>query len=259
MKKINQLNAESIQFVFTDIDDTLTVKGKVLPEAFTALWRLKRAGLKVVLVTGRPAGWCDALTRQWPVDAVVGENGGFYFFETKGKLHRRFVQSPDERKKNRRQLHQIWRELKSKHAFARRASDQFTRKLDLAVDICEDDPHLTKEQSATIMKFLSERGLHVKLSSIHINAWFGDFDKASTCLLYLKERWDLDREAALSQSLYCGDSPNDEPLFEIFPHSVGVQNVKNFLGQMNHPPQYITENSGGLGFAEMTDVLLQKN
>lgn len=160
-------------------------------------------------------------------------------------------------KKNRTKLKDIWRELKSKYPYTRRAADQFTRKLDLAIDVCEDDPHLTEDQTLAVLQELRSHSLNVKLSSIHINAWFGDFDKASTCLLYLKEQWGLDRAEALTQSLYCGDSPNDEPLFKLFPNSVGVQNVTRFLNQMQTPPQYITDGEGGHGFAEIAEVLLR--
>ena len=49
-----------ITAVLTDIDDTLTLHGQLPAEAFSALWALKHAGLKVIPITGRPAGWCDA-------------------------------------------------------------------------------------------------------------------------------------------------------------------------------------------------------
>ena len=71
--------AAAVSVVFSDIDDTLTTEGLVEPEAFLALWALFRAGIAVVPVTGRPAGWCDHIARMWPVRAVVGENGAFYF------------------------------------------------------------------------------------------------------------------------------------------------------------------------------------
>ena len=65
--------------VLCDIDDTLTLHGQLVPEAFIALARLQAAGLKVVPITGRPGGWVDQIARIWPVDGVVGENGGLWF------------------------------------------------------------------------------------------------------------------------------------------------------------------------------------
>ncbi|MDR0448042.1 MAG: HAD hydrolase family protein, partial [Treponema sp.] len=78
MKLFNEMGigeAAGIRYVLMDIDDTLTTGGKLSAPAYTALWRLHEAGLKVIPITGRPAGWCDLIAREWPVDAVVGENG----------------------------------------------------------------------------------------------------------------------------------------------------------------------------------------
>ena len=83
-----------IKAVLTDIDDTLTTAGVLTAEAYMALERLQRACIRVIPVTGRPAGWCDHIARMWPVDAVVGENGAFYFRYEHGKrtMLRRFAQ-----------------------------------------------------------------------------------------------------------------------------------------------------------------------
>ena len=71
---------KSIRGVFCDIDDTLTSEGKLSARAYAALERLRAGGKLVIPITGRPAGWCDHIARMWPVDAVVGENGAFYFW-----------------------------------------------------------------------------------------------------------------------------------------------------------------------------------
>ena len=80
MNPIQQLDAQrisKIKYILCDIDDTITTKGKLTAEAYNAMWKLHDAGYKVVPVTGRPAGWCDLIIREWPVEAVVGENGAF--------------------------------------------------------------------------------------------------------------------------------------------------------------------------------------
>ena len=53
-----------VRFLLTDIDDTITAGGKLGASAYSALWRLYDAGVKVIPVTGRPAGWCDMIIRQ---------------------------------------------------------------------------------------------------------------------------------------------------------------------------------------------------
>jgi hydroxymethylpyrimidine pyrophosphatase-like HAD family hydrolase len=78
MKPLAQFPAADrarIRYVLTDIDDTLTTEGTLTADAYTALERLRDAGLVVAPITGRPAGWCDHIARMWPADAVVGENG----------------------------------------------------------------------------------------------------------------------------------------------------------------------------------------
>ncbi len=66
---------QRIKGVFTDIDDTLTTDGAITPDALAALHDLKAAGLKVIAITGRPAGWSEPFARDWPVAAIVAENG----------------------------------------------------------------------------------------------------------------------------------------------------------------------------------------
>jgi hydroxymethylpyrimidine pyrophosphatase-like HAD family hydrolase len=109
MRPVSDLPAEvarNLVGLFTDIDDTITTEGRLPAAAYGALERLHEAGLKVVPITGRPAGWCDMVARFWPVDGVVGENGAFYFRydHTARRMIRHFAASPAERAGNRRRL-----------------------------------------------------------------------------------------------------------------------------------------------------------
>ena len=80
MENISPDLLQNLQGVLFDIDDTFTTHGRIPACSLSALWDLKNAGLKLISVTGRPAGWCDHIARMWPVDGVVGENGAFYFW-----------------------------------------------------------------------------------------------------------------------------------------------------------------------------------
>ena len=104
MRPLAELDARGIRALLFDIDETLTTEGKLTAQAYAALERLHAAGKKVVAVTGRPAGWCDHIARMWPVDAVVGENGAFYFFYADGKLQKRFADDEKARAEKRRRL-----------------------------------------------------------------------------------------------------------------------------------------------------------
>src|SRR5438094_1186117 len=103
----------AIRFVLLDIDDTLTTDGRLTAAAYAALEDLSRHGLRVIPVTGRPAGWCDLIARFWPIDAVIGENGAFYFrYDHQARvMTRRFWLSAEQRDAARRRLHQLGDEI----------------------------------------------------------------------------------------------------------------------------------------------------
>src|SRR6185312_8321167 len=108
-----------------------------------------------------------------------------------------------------------------------------------------------------IVRMFEAGGATAKTSSIHVNAWMGRFDKLQMSLSLLQEAFGIGGNEARRRVVYAGDSPNDEPMFAYFPLSVGVANVAPFLGQMRAHPRWITEKAGGLGFAELTELLLK--
>lgn len=249
------LNKIKLKYVFTDIDDTLTLNGKLLPNAYEALWKLKNAGIKVIPVTGRPAGWCEMIVRFWPVEAVIGENGGFYFYFDDKTLKREFVNSKKERKENQEKLKKIEEEVLKTLPHAAIASDQFTRLMDLAVDHCEDIPPLTDSEVNKIVEIFEKHGAHAKISSIHVNGWFGKYDKVSMIKQYISEQMSETFKEVMEKSIFVGDSPNDAPNFEAFKYSIGVSNIKKYLDQIKTPPTFIAKHEGGDGFVEFVDLI----
>ena len=250
----------SIRVVLTDIDDTLTTDGKLVSEAFVALERLHRAGRIVVPVTGRPAGWCDHIARMWPVDAVVGENGAFYmrYDARRRKLVRRFVAGEAEREHMRARIAAIGARVLADVPGSALASDQRYRETDLAIDYCEDVSPLSDEAVDRIVALMQAEGMTAKISSIHVNGWFGRYDKMATTRLLLHEAFAIDVDAERDRCVFVGDSPNDAPMFAFFPNAVGVANVHRFLDRIPTPPTWITRNSAGAGFAEIADALLDE-
>lgn len=242
--------------VFCDIDDTLTHDGRLVPSAFMALERLQQAGLRVVPITGRPGGWVDQIARMWPVDGVVGENGGLWFYMADGKLQRRFVQAASERRQNRERLDELAGLILHKVPGTALASDQPYRDLDLAIDFCEDVPPLDDEAIDAIVAQFTAAGATCKVSSIHVNGWYGTFDKLTGCRHLVADLWGEDLDATLADYAYFGDSANDEPMFAAFPTSVGVANVRAFLPRMEAHPAWITTGEGGHGFTEAVDRIL---
>lgn len=257
MQPIQKLNPKSIQFVFTDIDDTLTHNGHIEQEAFNAIWSLFHAGIHVIPVTGRPAGWCEMIARSWPVAGVIGENGGFYFRYKNRTMHRHFFNTEEDRQKNQNKLLLIEAEaLKSVKGCAV-ASDQFCRLMDLAIDFCEDVPPLPTESIQKIVSIFEKHGATAKVSSIHVNGWFGDYDKLSMAKTFCKKEFQLELDQILDTCIFVGDSPNDEPMFEYFSHSIGVSNLQAFSSQIEHQPKFITSLPRGRGFAEAVAHILK--
>lgn len=245
----------SLTGVLSDIDDTLTWEGRIIPEAFAKLSELRTSGVKVVLVTGRPAGWVDHIARMWPVDAVVGENGGLWAYMDQGKLVQRYFASKQERDESRLKLDQLSRLILERFPGAGLASDQAYRALDLAIDFCEDVPPLPEKQVHDILECFLAAGAHAKISSIHVNGWFGEWNKLDGVRQLFKERWEMTLEEQLDQWVYFGDSANDEPMFEAFQYSVGVANIAPFLPHMKSHPKWITQHCGGEGFVEGINTL----
>ena len=249
----------AVDGVLTDIDETVSTEGRLTAEAYAALEALKEAGLLVVPVTGRPAGWCDHIARFWPVDAVVGENGAFWMWHDRaeGKLRTRFVQADAVRAEGRRRLDQIRAQVLREVPGAGIASDQPYRVADLAVDFREDVPPLAPADIQRIVAIFERQGAHAKVSSIHVNGWFGDYDKLTTSRLMMGELFGIDIDARRARYVFAGDSPNDAPMFGYFPNAVGMANVGDFTGRLTHQPRWVTAARSGAGFVELARALLE--
>ena len=256
MRSLGDWQPGRIRGLLFDIDDTLTTHGKLTAAAYAAVERLKAAGRIVVPITGRPAGWCDQIARFWPVDAVVGENGAFYFWHESRKLQRRYHDPDHVRAQKRAQLHAIAQRILREVPGCAIASDQPYRETDLAIDFCEDVPPLPLSAAEQIAALMRESGLTAKISSIHVNGWFGSYDKLSMTRALFAERFGVDLDASQSEFCFAGDSPNDAPMFAHFENSVGVANVLRFSASLPAAPRYVTRGESGAGFAELIDHLL---
>jgi len=247
-----------IRGVLTDIDDTLTSNGRLFAAAYTALERLRKAGLLVIPVTGRPAGWCDHIARMWPVDAVVGENGAFWFRHDPKvrRLVKRYVIVEAERHRQAERLREIAARVLAEVPGCALASDQGYREADIAIDFREDVPELSREAVARIVAIMQHEGLTAKVSSIHVNGWFGAYDKLSTTKRMLAEDFGIDLDASREDFVFAGDSPNDQPMFAFFPNSVGVANVREMADLMTDLPAWVTPSAGAAGFAELAEALI---
>lgn len=258
-KELREINT-----VCLDIDDTLSTKGKLTSSAYEALWSLKENEYFVVPITGRPAGWCDHIARFWPVDAVVGENGAFIFYMKNGVLKRLDTPMEFTREQAKDRLSKLGQEICTQFPQTKWASDQNYREYDLAIDICEDVPHWKDEDVQRLLDFCHSKGARAKLSSIHVNTWFGDYDKKRGFQHLLQNVEEIfanesPRGALTKEScIFIGDSPNDEPLFEFFSKSVAVANIQSYLDQISAKPRWLTQGKSGAGFVEMVKYLISQ-
>ena len=253
---MNTDSRKSIRAIFTDLDDTLTDQSQIHPDTYSALWKLKEKGLWLVVVSGRPAGWADCLMRLWPLDAMVFENGAGITIKEGHKLKSIHLATDKNLQEQRKILQQIFDRLQKKIPALKLATDQPFRLYDFAIDFAEEPPHLSREETVRILEDIAkEREITIKQSSIHLNYWYGYHTKVSACQ-HLLETEGKKRGIAKQQVLYCGDSPNDEPLFGYFEHTWGVANIRRFLEGMKFRPRSITQNEGGKGFQEIASYLL---
>jgi hydroxymethylpyrimidine pyrophosphatase-like HAD family hydrolase len=268
--------AAGLRYVLMDIDDTLTRGGKLLSRAYAALWKLKEAGLKLIPVTGRPAGWCDLIAREWPVDGVVGENGALAFWEEAcpagngsaggagngDALSRRPSLRADYYPGAIRNDNPVLAKVKARalaeFPLLRVAGDQFARLYDLALDFAEEEPVLPLSAARRIRDIALEEGAHAKVSSIHVNIWMGDYDKLSMAERFLSRRFGWRGGAGDRELIFAGDSPNDEPMFARFPLSCGVANVQKYAPLMKRLPAFVSTQDCGDGFAEIAETILAK-
>ncbi len=242
--------------VLTDIDDTLTTEGAITADALSALAALRASGLPVMAVTGRPVGWSEPFARDWPVQAIVAENGAVALVrEPDGRLRKLYQQDATTRDRNLRQLQAVARHIVQTVPGAKLAQDSAGRETDIAIDHSEFT-QLPPERIEQVVTLMREAGLQATVSSIHINGWIGDHDKYSGARWIVQELFARNLEAEITRWVYVGDSTNDERMFARFPNAVGVANIQRFAGVMTHLPAYVAEGERGAGFAQVTRAVL---
>ncbi|HZA14174.1 MAG TPA: HAD-IIB family hydrolase [Myxococcaceae bacterium] len=245
-----------VQAVFADVDGTLTTEAVLESSTVRALELLRDAGLRVVLVSGRPAGWAECWARSLPVEGVIAENGALYFAHLpEGGLKKVYAQRPSDRRKIRARL---WREVRRairQVPGARLSQDSLYTEVDLAIDYNEE-VQLGSAAADRLEEVLRERGVRAVRSNVHVNCWIGGFDKLTTVERYMQRQWRVRLKPGDLRFVYVGDSFNDATLFEAFQLSVGVANVRDVLNRIPAAPAFITREREGRGFRELVRELL---
>jgi HAD superfamily hydrolase (TIGR01484 family) len=257
---------QNIIGVFTDIDDTLTTEGAITPDALRGLHDLKAAGLHVIAITGRPVGWSEEFALSWPVDAIVAENGAVALQNTKKIglqpnkiMHRQLSKSYQvdvaQRAHHYARMQQVLTRIEREVPGAQRSTDSPGRETDIAIDHSEFT-HLSSSQIAQVVRLMHNEGMHASVSSIHINAWYGEHNKLQGARWITQQLYGRNLDAEMDKWAYIGDSTNDQLMFEAFTHSVGVANIARFAAQLTHLPRYVTQGERGAGFRQFCDTLV---
>ena len=253
LERLNRFHCQNLRGIFTDIDDTLTTNGAITPDAFEALADIKEAGLSVVAITGRPVGWSEPFAAQWPVDAIVAENGAVALrraaaeglneislqrlLDKSWQLSKSYQQPPAVRQHNYARMQEVLAQIEREVPGARRATDSPGRETDIAIDHSEFT-HLPQEAIDHAVRIMRAAGMNATVSSIHINGWIGAHNKLEGARWIVRELWGRDLNAEMDRWVYVGDSTNDQLMFQ-------------------HLPRYITQGERGAGFAEVARAILQ--
>ena len=278
MQKLDQWpldDRRAITGVLTDIDDTLTTAGAITPDALAALTDLKASGLPVIAVTGRSVGWSKPFVLAWPLDAIVAENGAVALFcktdrekaghENKNSLQpneyideqltKKYQQDESVRRENFARMQRVTAQVLREVAGAQLAQDSAGRETDIAIDHSEFTA-LAPERITAVVRIMRSEGMNASVSSIHINGWFGSHNKLQGARWVVRDLLQRNLDVEMAQWVFIGDSTNDEMMFEAFPNSVGVANVRRFEAQLASLPRYVTRGERGAGFSEVAKAIL---
>ena len=253
MLPLSRMPVEAVRQVtilLFDLDGTFVTEDNLGAESYRSLERVREHGIKTIVVTGRPAGWCDLIARWWPVDSVVGENGALAYSKKRGKIERLSFHSPVDKGSYRKRLDSLFADLLIKFPGIKLAADQPFRQWDIAVDMAEES-EISLQTAIEIAAYCEERGAKASISNIHVNIWFGDYNKQEMSLRVLES---LGQDA--SMAMYIGDSPNDSPMFGYFPLSIGVRSVLKYKDIIDNHPVYVTNGDGSQGFVELVDYII---
>lgn len=226
---------KEVDIVATDVDDTLTIDGILTSDVIRSIEYLNSTGRKVVLVTGRSGGACTTLAQYLPVETVIAENGGVI-------ITARDIRTMDLPRDHRTRLHACFQDINRKYPGIREAQDNPFRLTDLSMD----NRSIPAGAADDIRRIADTHGFAVTVSSVQTHLLPVGCSKAATLKSCTKG----------TTVITIGDSINDESLFDpaLFPLSVGVANIRKYLGKLRYKPRWIMTQEQGRGFLEIVDM-----
>ena len=241
----------AVRLIATDMDGTLTRQSQFTADLLYGLARLQQAGWPVVIATGRSAGWVSGLAHYLPIAGAMAENGGVYFPRMADPAEPQFLSEIADLTAHRQQLGAVFAQLQQHYPPLRESADNRFRLTDWTFEI----GNLTEAELAQISQVCHGLGWGFTYSTVQCHIFRVGQSKATGLKTVLQRHFP---QISPAEVLTVGDSPNDESLFnpQIFPHSVGVANVKHYGSQLTHQPAYVTPSSEVDGFLELVEALL---
>jgi HAD superfamily hydrolase (TIGR01484 family) len=253
LKPINTAITDSIwsniRLVATDVDGTLTQKEKFTPELIQAMNQLAKININVLLITGRSAGWVQALNTYFPVAGAIAENGGIFYPKNQSQPH--YLTAIDDQNKHRQQLAEMFQSLTVDFPDLQPSTDNPFRLTDWTFDV----ERLDLETIKTLAKRCKLKGWGFTYSTVQCHIKPRSQDKATGLKQVLSQYFP---QLSPTQVITIGDSPNDESLFnyQLFPQSVGVANLLKYTEQLTRKPTFITTQPEVAGFCELVEILV---
>lgn len=248
LKPINSYHWQNIRLIATDMDGTLTQGEKFDAKLFQVLTKLSAAGIKVLITTGRSAGWVQAIATYLPVVGAIAENGGLVYWNHDPQPH---LIGEIDIIQHRRELQKVFLLLQNKFSHIRESVDNPFRITDWTFDVANLSP-IELEQIELVCQ---SQGYGFTYSTIqcHIKPIYQD--KAYGLNKIISQHFS---DLKPSEIVTIGDSPNDESMFNQaeFPLSVGVANVVKYCDRLKYLPAYVTSKSEGEGFCELAALTL---
>lgn len=226
-----------IQLVFSDFDGTLTSGEDLTTKFFDVLNLLGSKEIPLVIVTGRSKSWAHFfLTHFSYLKYVISEGGGMISFVGDRGL---IVDHPLASVEEIERLDQFAEYLMSNISDIELSVDTFGRHTDRAIDL----QYINDENEGLITGMMKKEGINYSISSVQINFWCGDISKYNGVKKFLAEYIRIPEE----KCIYFGDALNDQSMFENFPSTVGVSNIKKILNHLEFKPKEILKGEGNEG------------
>jgi hypothetical protein len=250
---------KKLRLIATDMDGTLTQRGKFTASLLQAFEDLRAADIPVLIVTGRSAGWVSGLVTYLPVVGAMcanaprfanAENGGLFYPADSAKAVA-LTPIPDF-VEHRQQLEVAYQRLKSEFPHIQESTDNRFRLTDWTFD----NRDLTLTQLERLDTLCSSMGWGFTYSSVQCHIKPASQDKARGLMQVLQDYFP---QYAPQQVVTVGDSPNDASLFnpQLFSLSVGVANVLDYASELIYQPAYVTTAVEGEGFCELAQYLIE--